>query len=326
MNIQAKYIAIGISFLLVACSAQYEDKAVYVEEAEYTEEIVEQLRENRAKLKSGQIDLAPRSAHKDNLYIHSIAAKVNQDTSKKFIRKVNMKFRVTEVEQATYRIENSLQKFDGYVSYTHLSTEVTSSYNIEVAKDSIMEITYYDVVNKMTLRVPNQNLDTTLKEIAGVIDFLDYRTIKASNVTLDLLAKQLEKKRNADYQKRLKALKVGKNDTAVNVQQLEREIFKRQAEKDKALLERLSLEDEIDFSTIVLEIYQPMTFQLSYPLQAHVKSYKPGFMDILVTSIESGWNILVALFIFIIEYWSAWLIFAGIYFLGRYVYRKIKQD
>ena len=326
MNTQTKYIAFGFSLLLVACSAQYEDKAPYMEEAEYTEEIADQLEANRAKLRSGHSDVVPQSRVKNNLYIHSIAAKVNQDTSKKFIRKANMKFRVREVELATYQIENSVQKFAGYVSYTHLSTEVTSSYNIQVAKDSLMEVTYYNVVNKMTLRVPNKNLDTTLKEIAGVIDFLDYRTIKASNVTLDLLAKQLEKKRNAEYQKRLKALKVGKNDTAVDVQQLEREIFNRQAEKDRALLERLKLQDEIDFSTIVLEVYQPMTYQLSYPSLARVKGYEPGIFDVLGTSILSGWNILVALFIFIMEYWSAWLIFAGIFFLGRYAYRKIKNS
>lgn len=243
--------------LLVACSAQYDEQVEYAQNAEMEEVTVEEAL-NKLALKENK----PRPKQ-DNHYIHSTASQVNRDTSKKFIRKADMKFRVREVEHATYEIENSIQKFEGYVSHTHLRTDVTSSYNIQVAKDSMMEITYYNVINTMTLRVPNANLDTTLKEIAGVIDFLDYRTIKANNVTLSLLAKQLEKKRNAEYQRRLRALKVGKDDTATNAQQVEREIFQRQVEKDNALIERLKIEDEIDFSTITIEMYQPMTYQLS---------------------------------------------------------------
>jgi len=320
MNTATKYIAIGISMLLVACSAQYNEQPQHEGEAEYAMKAISESATNKLKLKENNAAFKER-----NHYIHSTASQVNSDTSKKFIRKADMKFRVGEVEYATYEIENAVQKFDGYVSHTHLRTDITSSYNIQVAKDSTMEITYYNVVNIMTLRVPNANLDTTLKEIAGVIEFLDFRTIKANNVTLSLLSKQLERKRNADYQKRLKALNVQKDDTATNAQRVEREIFQRQVEKDHALIERLKLEDEIDFSTITLEIYQPLTYQLSYPAQSWIKGYEPGVFEILASKIKSGWDILMGLLLFIIEYWSVWFIFTGIFLLGRFIYRKLKQ-
>ena len=308
MNSTRKIMALGFSFLLVACSAQHSEERVQYEPATAI-----------------QKEEAGKSAvKKDNHYIYSTAAAINLDPDKKFIRKVDMKFRVKAVEHATYEIENSIQKFDGYVSNTHLRTVVESSHNVEVAKDSLMEITYYNVINTMTLRVPNANLDTTLKEIANVIDFLDYRTIRANNVTLSLLSKQLEKKRNANYQKRLKDLNVQKSDKISKVQQVEREIFERQVEKDKALIEKLKLEDEIDFSTINLEIHQTLAYQLSLPVQNRVKSYEPGVLEIIGSEFHSGWEILLAFIYFIIKYWSIWLIMTGLFLLGRFIYRKYK--
>ena len=311
--------------MLVACGAEQMKSARQLyepEEAPVSEQVNEEIEENVNR--SSELFKERQELKQDNLYIHSTAGQVNLDTSKKFIRKVNMKFRVREVENATYRIENSIQRHGGYVSTTTLRTEIQSSYNVQVAKDSIMEITYYKVVNVMTLRIPNENLDTTLKEIVGVIDFLDYRTIRAENVTLSLLAKELEKKRIAKYQKRLKALKAQKVDKISKRKEVELEIFRRQEQKDNALIARLKLEDEIDFSTINIEIYQPVTYQLSYPVQSMVKTYEPGVFEVLASKVKVGWSILMGLLFFIVEFWSVWVILGGLFFLGRFIYRKLK--
>src|SRR5688572_8732959 len=60
-----------------------------------------------------------------NGYISSSAAKVNADTSRKFVRTANMKFKVKDVRKSTFGIEDIISKRDGFVSYTNLNSSVS---------------------------------------------------------------------------------------------------------------------------------------------------------------------------------------------------------
>ena len=55
----------------------------------------------------------------------------------------------------------------------------------------------------MTLRVPNTQLDTVIKTIAKQIQFLNYRIIKADDVTLQMLSNKMTQKRSQTSEDRL---------------------------------------------------------------------------------------------------------------------------
>lgn len=63
------------------------------------------------------------------------------------------------------------------MTYTNLSSNIERTKKTDISPDSTLKATYYEVTNRLTLRVPNTKLDTTLKDISRNIDFLDYRII-----------------------------------------------------------------------------------------------------------------------------------------------------
>jgi len=130
-----------------------------------------------------------------NIFISSSAAvEKNQDTTRKFIRTADLKFKVKNVIKSTYDIENITNRQGGFVTYTNLTSDIDRVFITTVSADSSLESTYYTVTNTVTLRVPNTKLDTTLREIARNIDYLDYRVIKAEDVALQVLFKQINTK------------------------------------------------------------------------------------------------------------------------------------
>ncbi len=129
--------------------------------------------------------------------VSSVAAMDTGDGSRKFIRTAELKFKVIDAIKSTGSIEDIVQKQGGFVTYTHLGRTVDHIRSTAISKDSVKESTYFTLSNSMVLRVPNNRLDTTLKEIAANIDFLEYRIIKADDVALQFLSNELSRKRSA---------------------------------------------------------------------------------------------------------------------------------
>src|SRR5687768_11819658 len=66
-------------------------------------------------------------------FISSSAARTHSDTSRKFVRTANMRFRVKDVRQSTFAIEDIVDGFEGFVSYTTLNSSVSSRTEIPVS-------------------------------------------------------------------------------------------------------------------------------------------------------------------------------------------------
>ena len=136
---------------------------------------------------------AEEMASKDVL--SSSAAVEKPDSKRQFIRTADVKFRVKNVPQSTYAIENATTKNGGFVIYTNLQSSISERETSKISPDSLIETTKYSVENNITIRVPNTQLDTVIKTIAKQIDFLDYRVIKADDVSLQLLSNELAQNR-----------------------------------------------------------------------------------------------------------------------------------
>jgi Domain of unknown function (DUF4349) len=131
--------------------------------------------------------------------ISSSAAIENyKDPERKFVRTADIKFKVKSVVNTTTDIENICTAQGGFVIYTNLASNIDDHTETPISADSILETTHYTVTNTMTLRVPNTKLDSTLKDIAKSIDYLDYRIIKADDVSLQILANDFTQKRTTN--------------------------------------------------------------------------------------------------------------------------------
>jgi hypothetical protein len=247
---------------------------------------------------------SPSAANKD--YASSSAAvENNKDTTRKFIRTADLKFKVKNVIKATYKIEDITRNFDGFVTYTNLFSSIDNRNVIPVSADSSIETTFYTVQNEMTLRVPNVQLDTTLKTIAALIDFLDYRVIKADDVALQLLSNQMTQSRVGKHEERLINAIDNRGKKLNETTNAEENLLNKQEESDNAKIANLSLKDQINFSTIKLSIYQRQSVKREM-IEGNkiIESYEPNIGLQLKDSIKFGWTMLEAVFLFIIKLWG----------------------
>ncbi len=261
-----------------------------------------------------------------NAFISSSAAVENKsDTTHKFIRTADLKFKVKNVIRSTYDIEEITTRQGGFVTYTNLASNINNVSTIAVSADSSLETTSYTVTNSITLRVPNTRLDTILKEISRNIDFLNYRVIKADDVALKILSNTLAQKRSKKAEERL-ATAIDERGKKLNETTIaEEKLTNRQDQADNATIANLSLKDQINFSTINLAIYErPAIKRELISNDKNIDAYEPGFLIKIKESLKFGWDLLEGLIVFLTKFWALFLIAFVFYIVFKRYGHKIK--
>jgi len=252
----------------------------------------------------------------------SSAATVHKDTNRKFIRTADLKLRVKDVRQATFSIEDIVSDFDGFVTYTKLTSNIDRKTNVRISADSSLETLYYTVRNNITIRIPNTQLDTTLKQIAHHIDYLDHRIIVADDVTLKFLANKLDRKRMTTHGKRLAKGIDNTGKKLKNIVQAEEALADKQEELDATKLANLKMRDQMEYSTIRLYLYQRQATKRDMVANdSNIDAYEPGFMVKAKESLITGWRMLEFILLFLLKIWV--LLALGIISIGiRYRFFK----
>jgi hypothetical protein len=251
--------------------------------------------------------------------ISSSAAVEKEGNSRKFIRTADLKFKVKNVTQSTYAIENITNKFDGFVTYTNLQSNIIDKFETKVSQDSTLETTRYNVENNITIRVPNKRLDTVIKSIAKQIYFLDYRIIKADDVSLKILSNQLSQKRSTTNEKRVEKAIDTKGKKINDIMDAETNLANQKEQKDTAKLENLSIQDQVNFSTLTIQIYQHESVkQEMNAITKDYNYYKPTIGIRILDSLKTGWYVLQDVIVFLFQIW--WLLFVSIG--GFLLYKK----
>lgn len=311
----------GLTLFMINCSSDRRERMDASKE--YSEEMAPaqdlNSTDEEAKEKSTQ-------ANTINGFISSSAAvETGKDTTRKFIRTAEMKFRVKNVAQTTYRIEDLTSGFDGFVTYTYLKSDIDRKTITALSADSSLETIYFTVYNNITLRVPNTKLDTTLKTIATLIDYLDYRVINARDVALEILANKMKQDRMSisETQHTTVVESGGKNVLKSQITN-DNPLYKQEV-SDEAKLANLSLDDQIKFSTIKLSIYQRQEIKRwVIPNDKNIDAYEPGFGAQLLESLKYGWDILERFIVFIAKLWGFILFALLVYIFYKKFGHKLK--
>jgi hypothetical protein len=208
-------------FFLFGCSSgPSNDSSMPVEneQPQIVEESVDYMYDDYSVLEDIDYDEAPRSksttGSKDarersssaatsgnidySLIISSAATgDANIDENRKIIRRADLKFRVENVAIATYFIENITVKHGGWVSNSSLSSDIQRTNEIKITKihqwlyrNMLYPISWFYAHHIKTWTQP-------LKSMVPLIQYLDYRTITAEDITFKKLA---EKLKQSDWQ------------------------------------------------------------------------------------------------------------------------------
>lgn len=269
---------------------------------------------NRAKMQD-----QPQSDYKTET---TDSVRSSEVPPRQFIRTADLKFRVPDVARSTYELEKVVREQGGFVIHTNLESNVDRLDEAQISKDSMLERKYYTVSNAITLRIPNSRLDTTLTQLAAMVDYLDHRTVDADDASLRILANDLAQKRMRES--------IGRNTTNSNpklknqkeVGLADENILDRQFSSDEAKISNLDLKDKVAFSTVSLYIYQRQQMSAAVlPIFKDLPAYKPGFFSRLWVSIQSGWETLEDIVLALVKGWSLILLLL----LAWFVWKRFPQ-
>lgn len=240
-------------------------------------------------------------------------------SNRQFIKTSSMKFRVDNVQKATDIIEKTVTKAGGFVSKMQLESNILDKTSTKISLDSLVETTKFLVSNDISIRIPNKNLDRAIDTIAKQIKFLDSKNITQDDVSLQLLANTLKQKRNENNAKRLSKAIDEKGKNLSKIVEAEKSVDENNVAKDVALVDNLDLKDQVNFSTLSLNIYQNETILQEKLLdEKSAASFKPNFGIRIIESVQTGWNVLGSIITFLFSLWSVFLII----FIGYLCYKN----
>ncbi len=251
--------------------------------------------------------------------ISSSAAVEDKNSNRKFVRTADVKFKVKNVAKSTYAIEDATTKFGGFVTYTNLQSNIHNEDRTKVSQDSTLVTTKYKVDNNITIRVPNTKMDTVIKTIAKQIHFLDYRIIKADDVSLQMLSNELAQKRSNSSEKRIENAIDSKGKKLNQIVDAEENLANKREQNDASKIQNLSLQDQVNFSTLTLNIYQDESIkQEMVANEKSINAYRPNIGLQIWDSVKTGWFMLENIVSFLVVLWP----FALLGFLGFLGYKK----
>ena len=238
---------------------------------------------------------------------------------RKFIRTADVRFRVENVQTATNVVEDLVDKYEGFIVRNELSTQVFNVYETEISEDSILRSKSYETSNEITLRIPNEYFEKTLREIQPLMTFLDSQSVSADDVSLSLLSNELQEKRFSKFEKRFEKAIDDKGKKLTETSSAEENLLNHQSSADQNQILNLKLKDEVNYSTINLHLYQPMAImQEKLPNIENTHAFQPNLFLRIWQGVREGWYFFEEIVVLIFRLWFVVLLGLG----GFWLYKK----
>jgi hypothetical protein len=248
---------------------------------------------------------------------------LKEDSNRTFLRTADLSFKVKDVKTATFDIERIVNEHRGYVTSSVLESDVSYKTSTRVSKDSMLDIINYKVHNNIVLRIPNTELDKTLTEISALIDYLDYRKIKAEDVTKNFQAAKLSENRFINHKKRVEKTIDVKGKKLDQMTEAENDLLVKQELADNSKINTMELAHDVSYSTVSINIYQKETTKKeTYAYTMPVEPYTPNFGSKFLTSLSDGASIFGEIILFFVKLWPIALLVTGIIALIKLVLRQ----
>lgn len=311
-------ITLSMAVLLLSCRKSEEA-------ADYTINSSKEMSSEAAVAADSTLALSNDETYKNtvgNMVTSAAASEKNKPKGMQFVRTAELKMKVKNVAKATYAIEDLTVNMGGYVTNSNLQSNVDYSNNTAISEDSTLVSKYYTMSNTITLKVPNTKLDTTLKQLVHLIDFLDYRVIKADEVSMQLMANNLTQQRSRRTQQRIATAIDNRGRKLTETLNGEDRLLSSEENADNAYINNQILANQIAYSEITLNIYQGQNiFRELIANETNIKAYEPGFGFKMKEALATGWYILESFILFLTKIWALILVAIA----GFFAYKKIKS-
>lgn len=247
----------------------------------------------------------------------------NQSPERKFVRTAQLKFKVKNVAESTRHIESVTNRYGGFLELSDLQSSLDRTTVVAVSSDSSLETNYFNVSNTINFRVPSQYLDTVLQLIVKDAEYLDYRTVEAEDVALQLLENKLAQQRAKKSGERLETAIQKNNKKLGETTDAAESVEEKERNADAAKITNLTLHDRVNYSSVSVRLYQKQGIKRELIANdKNIDEYEPGFGTKLLESLKTGWKILESVVVFLLKLWGVILLVVSVYLIYRFWSRR----
>ncbi len=261
----------------------------------------------------------------DSLAINGATTSLEPFEKRKFIKTADLRFKVKNVQDATNKIEDIAEKYEGFITEAELLTNVIKTNEVEISEDSVLHNKAYEITNQITMRIPNQYFDKVLREIQPVMTFVERKRIAADDVSFSLIASDLRKKRFSKFENRFEKEIEQKSKKLVETTASEEKLLDYQTQADNNKVQTMSLNDQVNYSTLTVELYQPVTNTVEMlPNMENPFAYQPNLFLRIWQSVRTGWFLFEEVLIFVTKLWMFMLLALCGYWLYKVYFKTSK--
>lgn len=244
---------------------------------------------------------------------------------RKFICTADLQFKVKDVRKSSEEIEDLTAKYGGFIAYSNLYSDILDKKTVVISRDSVLEVSSINIQNAINIRVPNQNLQALLKDLNGMMLYVNHRIIKADDVSLQMLSHELYNKRVEKFSERAQSVNQHRKGDIAAATDAEDTVLSRQISADEHKVQNMNLQDQVDFSTVTINLYQHTILNKAI-VENHegIDSYRTNVFLRIWDSIKTGWIFFEDVIVVLARLWMFFLL-GGIAF-WVWQYRKRLQS
>lgn len=224
--------------------------------------------------------------------------KNSKDSVKKIIKDGNISVKTDDINISKKNIDDVLKTLNAY-------------YEIEDLKNDDQTVSYH-----LKIRVPSYDFEKLIASIENGKDEIKSKSIQARDVTEEFLDIETRLENKREYLKRYKEL-LSKASTVKDILDIEDNIRTLQEEIESTEGRLKYLNDQISFSTLVIDLYKEKEF-------VYKSIPEDKFSERLKTSFNNGWKSVVHFILWIFSIWPFIIFGFVVFFIIRRILKKRK--
>lgn len=234
----------------------------------------------------------------------------------KIIKTADIKFRVQNAWKTKTQINNELRVCGGTLVESSIQSNIVQKEYSKYSTDSLLEISAYNTVGAVTVKVPSENLDKFVDAVIGYADFVDYQSIKFDDQSINYLINKMKTQNRVAASNAMEKIVTKKKE-----EQVEKVLSMRDNVADQKAA-NLSVDNQVKFSTITLNFYQENTIKKLIIANNNLTDYRPAFFKRLGINLLNGWGAFTEIILVLANIWILLLLIVGAGFGINYYKKK----
>ncbi len=236
--------------------------------------------------------------------------------SVKLVKTAGINFKVKDVEQSSRSISAMANKFGGTLFNQSYEAAETGRNELKISADSLMVISTYKPRADIMARVPSENLEAFMYNVADLGYFTASHTLDIDDKSIEYLENILKQKNRKEV---LSTSTSGKEKLLTDIQTID----VKDEITDRQMADRV-IDANANYSLVHITLTQNSLVRKEVIANYVTTDYQLPFSKRLLNSLNDGWQYFLSFFIMLTNLWVFILLIILVFIFYKFASRNIK--